>query len=484
MKRHLGISVSIAMLVSSHGISLAQSPPATNAGPASDSIEELQRKLDQRDALIGDLIHRLDRLEAQQARPIKRSATSAPQPAAGTLPLPPGQPQPQVVQQSLPSSQQTIGAGVPKPTPPGQPQPQVAQQLPPASQPTGPAKPAPPGQPQQSPPLSQQSTEPGSVDPVVPGQSPPQVAQQSPPSSPQSTQQTPAESTDQPGTFSVSPEAAQHALEIALVQSGAGLLSPWKVEVVPSFVYQYNSVSVPGQLAVSTTGNLLVTGNVIRQNTLQANGLVRVGLPWDFQAEFSVPYGYKSLTNTSRVLTTGLLQQGKNAVGFGDPTFTLTKQLMTESEWLPNLFVSGTYESDLGQFSRGLALGAGFNEFRVGLLATKRQDPLVFTAGFTYQRTLEHLGVTAGDQFIPSVGLLFAVSPETSLQLSQQVAFADPIKRFGQKIPGSDQVQGIFSVGLLSILRPGLVVNLTASIGETPDAPNLTFQFAVPIRLN
>jgi len=282
----------------------------------------------------------------------------------------------------------------------------------------------------------------------------------------------------------VSPEAAQHALEIALVQSGAGLLSPWKVEVVPSFVYQYNSVSVPGQLAVSTTGNLLITGNVIRQNTLQANGLVRVGLPWDFQAEFSVPYGYKSLTNTSRVLTTGLLQQGKNAVGFGDPTFTLTKQLMTESEWLPNLFVSGTYESDLGQFSRGLALGAGFNEFRVGLLATKRQDPLVFTAGFTYQRTLEHLGVTAGDQFIPSVGLLFAVSPETSLQLSQQVAFADPIKRFGQKIPGSDQVQGIFSVGLLSILRPGLVVNLTASIGETPDAPNLTFQFAVPIRLN
>ena len=472
------------MLVSSHGISLAQSPPATNAGPASDSIEELQRKLDQRDALIGDLIHRLDRLEAQQARPVKRSATSVPQAPAGTLPLPPGQPQPQVVQQSLPSSQQTNGAGVPKPTPPGQPQPQVAQQSPPASQPTGPAKPAPPGQPQQSPPLSQQSTDPGSVDPVVPGQSPPQVAQQSPPSSPQSSQQTPAESTDQPGTFSVSPEAAQHALEIALVQSGAGLLSPWKVEVVPSFVYQYNSVSVPGQLAVSTTGTLLVTGNVIRQTTLQAGGLVRVGLPWDFQAEFSVPYDYKSLTNTSRILTTGLIQQGKNAVGFGDPTFTLTKQLMTESEWLPNLFVSGTYESDLGQFSRGLALGAGFNEFRVGLIATKRQDPLVFTAGFTYQRTLEHLGVTAGDQFIPSVGLIFAVSPETSLQLSQQVAFADPIKRFGQKIPGSDQVQGIFSVGLLSILRPGLVVNLTASIGETPDAPNLTFQFAVPIRLN
>jgi hypothetical protein len=310
------------------------------------------------------------------------------------------------------------------------------------------------------------------------------VAQQSPPSSPQSTQQTPAEAADQPGTFSVSPEAAQHALEIALVQSGAGLLNPWTVEVVPSLVYQYNAISVPGQLALSSTGNVLLTGDVIRQNTLQAAGLVRLGLPWDAQAEFSVPYAYKSLTNTSRVLTTGILQEGTNAVGFGDPTFTLTKQVMTESEWLPNLFVTGTYESDLGQFSRGLALGAGFNEFRVGLIATKRQDPLVFTAGFTYQRTLEHLGVTPGDQFTPSIGMLFAVSPETSLQISQQVAFVDPIKRFGQPIPGSDQVQGIFTLGLVSILRPGLVVNLSASIGETPDAPNLTFQLSLPIRLN
>ena len=469
MKRHFGISLSLAtlMLVSSHAISLAQSAPAQpgeNVEPPSDKIDQLQKKLDERDALIRELIERVNKLEAKRAstKPVKAPATSAQQQPGNTGPLPPGQPQPQAAQQSSPSSQQT-GPGVPKPAAPGQSQPQAAQQSSPSSQQTGPGVPK----------------------PGASAQSQPQVAQQSPPSSPQSTQQTPAESADAPGTFTVSAEAAQHALEIALVQQGAGLLSPWSVEVVPSLVYQHNQAPiVPGQIALSTTGTLLVTGQVIRQDMIQGSGLVRVGLPWDSQVEFSVPYDYKTLMNTSRVLTTGISQQGVNASGFGDPTLTLTKQLMSESEWLPNLFVSGSWDTNLGETYRRLPLGTGFNEFRIGLLASKRQDPLVFTAGFTYQKSLENRGVTPGDQFIPSVGMLFAVSPETSLQLSQQVAFVSGVRQNGLLIPGSDQVSGIFTVGLLSILRPGWVVNLSASIGETPDAPSLTVQLSLPIRLN
>jgi hypothetical protein len=157
---------------------------------------------------------------------------------------------------------------------------------------------------------------------------------------------------------------------------------------------------------------------------------------------------------------------------------------MTEREWFPSLFLSGVWDSNTGQTAKGVALGTGFDELKVGLLATKRQDPLVYTAGFSYQTTLDNHGISPGDVYTPSVGLLFAVSPETSLQFSQQLSFARPLRINHQLIPGSEQFSGVFNVGLLTILGPGLVLNLNAGIGETPDAPNLTLQLAIPIRLN
>jgi hypothetical protein len=462
MKWQLALSVSLVTLVSANAQGLAQTPTPADA-QAGEKIDRLQKEVEERDALIRDLAARIARLEGRQAKNSpSRPPTTIP---AGQSPS--KEPPPRVAQQSPPSPQSTeFGNG--KPTSPETRAPQVAQQTLPSSQPsTGPSGPT-----------TVQPAQP--TPPTAAGVGPAQPAQQSP----QSTQQQPPEVGDEAGTFTVSADAAQHALERALVQSGAGLLTPWTVEVVPGVLYQYNQISLPGQIALSTTGNVLVTGQVLRSTTLQGSTLVRLGLPWDSQMEVSGNYDYKSVANTTRVLTTGISQTVTSATGFGDPTLTLTKQVLSESEWLPNLFVSGTWNADLGQFKRGIPLGMGFDQFRIGVIATKRQDPLVFTAGFSYQKSLENKGVVPGDQFTPSVGLLFAVSPETTLQLSQQLAFANAVKRNGQIISGSDQVSGIFNIGLLTILRPGLVVNLTAGIGETADAPNFTVQLSIPIRLN
>jgi hypothetical protein len=202
------------------------------------------------------------------------------------------------------------------------------------------------------------------------------------------------------------------------------------------------------------------------------------------QAEIGLPYDYKHFSTASRVLGSNLSERTISANGYGDPIFTLTKQVFSEGEWRPGVFLNGTWDSDFGQTKNGISLGSGFNEFRVGTTAVKRQDPLVFTAGFTYQTALENNGVTPGDQYIPSVGMLFAVSPETSLRFAQQIGFIQPIKVGGIAVQGSDQTQGIFTVGLLSILARGVVLDFSASIGETPDAPDLSFRLAFPIRLN
>jgi hypothetical protein len=168
----------------------------------------------------------------------------------------------------------------------------------------------------------------------------------------------------------------------------------------------------------------------------------------------------------------------------GDPTFSLTKQVLNEGEWRPGLFLNATWDSNFGQTHKGIPLGSGFNEFRAGLTAVKRQDPLVFTAGFTYQTTMEHNNVEPGDQYIPAVGVLLALSPETSLRFAQQVGFIRQGSINGVPVPGSEQTSGIFTVGLLSILARGVVLDLSASVGETPDAPDLNLRLAFPVRLN
>lgn len=393
---------------------------ATDANAKSDAtkIKELQKRLDQRDALIRNLMRRVEKLEREEAgrRPAaQRAAAAGPaeQPAA-------------------------------PPTSPGA--------RPPATAPRAAATPAPataPQTPQQRPAPQQAAAEGGG-----------------------------------PGQFTVSPEAAERALERALVQTGALLLEPWQAEFVPSITYQRNDISFPDQIVLTTAPSVFIAERRVRTTQVEAAGLLRLGLPWQSQAEFRLPYDYKSVSNTERVSGTGFLQQITDASGLGDLSLGLTHQLLKEGEWRPNLFFSGSWDSNTGQVQKNLALGTNFDEFKVGLTATKRQDPLVFTSSLSYQTSLENKGIQPGDQYTGALGMLFAVSPETSLQFSQQVTFIKPLFINHQKIPGSDQYQGIFNAGVLSILGPGLVVNFVAAIGETPDAPNLTLQLSMPIRLN
>jgi hypothetical protein len=285
-----------------------------------------------------------------------------------------------------------------------------------------------------------------------------------------------------PGQFVVSPEAAQHALERALVQSGALLLRPGEVEFVPSGTYQVTEFTRPDQLVLGPSGNVFVATDALRSTLVQSQALARVGLPWEAQLEVALSYDFASSSNTTQVVGANLVRHATTGSGLGDSSVTLIKQVTSEGAWLPGIFVSGT--GNIGQMDNGLPLGTGFDWFRAAVVAVKRQDPLVFTAGLAYQTSLARDGILPGDEIIPSVGMLFAVSPETSLQFVQQLAFVNNTRFRGVTVPGTSQIQGVFQAGVLSILAPGVVVNLTAAISETPDAPDLTVQLSVPIRLN
>jgi hypothetical protein len=355
-------------------------------------VKELERRLDERDAVIRDLMQRVDRLERAQAQQTAQASGVPPQPARS-----------------------------------GPPAPAVAQAAPP------PAGGAPGGG---------------------------------------------------PGLFTVSEEAAERALERALVQTGAALLPRGKMELAPSLFYQYQRISTPGQIAVTADGNVFITENVLRSSWLQGSLEFRLGLPWGMQVELGAPYVYKENTVATRVGGAGLSRSAPSAHGFGNPSITLLKQVLLERDGRPGLFVNVGWTPDIAKVSRGIPLGQGFNQWSTGFTVVKRQDPLVYTGGFTYVRSGQNNGVRPGDQYVASAGVILAVSPETSLQFGQQLIFYEGDAFGGRTIPGSRKTGAVFTAGLLSILGRNRVVNLTLGIGETQDSPDFLLRLSMPIRLN
>lgn len=406
-----------------------------------DAMTRMKQRIEHDDATIRNLTRRIEKLERSGLRPPEQAATTEQDPGYHYF----GQGDP------------PTGTDEPRVTglrPPADAQQQLAQ---------APAAPSDVGEPT---PLA--PTEP---QPQVQVQAAPAPAQAAAPAAPA-----------QQGQFEVSADAAQHALERALVQTGALLLRPGEMEVVPSVMYQVTQTSRPDQLVLTSTGSVLVAQDQLRNSMVQSQVLTRFGLPWEMQFEVATSYDFASASTTSQVVGSNLASRTVTGSGLGDSSVSLIKQVTHEGEWLPSVFVSGT--ANIGQQDNGLLLGNGYDWFRGSIVAVKRQDPLVFTAGLSYQTNLSSHGILPGDQIVPSVGMIFALSPQTSIQAIQQIAFVNDTKFHGVTVPGSSQIEGIFQAGILSILAPGVVINLTAAVAETPSAPDLTVQLSLPLRFD
>lgn len=375
---------------------------AASAGNTPPTIEELQKRLDERDAVIRDLLHRVEMLE--KGRPAGTRSASAP---------------------TTPRTDSAANAP-------------AAAAIEPSDRPASSGR------------------------------------------VPEQTAQAPAPAPSAPGEFEIDKDAAERALERALVQSGALLLSAGTVEIAPSVSFVRRESATPGQLVFPTTVGVLVANNKVRQNQLETALLFRAGLPWDAQAEIGLPYDYKSTSTATMVGTAGLSEQTTKAWGFGDPTLSVLKQLSKEGEWLPSLLAGLTWDSDFGQTKHGIALGTGFNELKASLTATKRQDPLVFTTSLGYQTAFSKHGIQPGDQYLASAGIFFAVSPETSLLFSPQLAFANDTKFNGARVPGSDQLSAVLELGLITVLAPRFLLDFRFDVGLTNDAPKFGLKLLFP----
>ncbi|WP_430233667.1 hypothetical protein [Nitrosomonas communis] len=292
-----------------------------------------------------------------------------------------------------------------------------------------------------------------------------------------------AQSKKGPGGFEVDEEAAERALERTLVQTGALLLPFGQAEIQPFVNYARLENEQPILLR-DPAGNIAAATNIqSRQNNIEAGVFFRLGLPFETQAELSIP---ARVINQSTVVAN---QETENTTHMlGDIRVGLAKTLLRETGWLPDIIGRVTWDTDTSKQIRNNTSAEGlptsFNDLIFSLTALKRQDPLAFTSTVSYRTSFKKDNVEPGDVYSLALGATLAASPQTSLSLGLQQNFIDHTKLFGNSIPGSDAINSIFTLGASSILAGRLFFSTIAGIGLTKSAPDYFVSVAIPLRFD
>jgi hypothetical protein len=287
-----------------------------------------------------------------------------------------------------------------------------------------------------------------------------------------------------PGEVEVVEQEIDRALERTLVQTGVLLLPLGQAEVEPYFSYTRRENSAPVLAAID--GAPAGAEVDIRRDEFVNGQALRFGLPFDSQVEFDLPY---RMVKQSTVTKVGFAEQDETdhfGHGMGDFSVGLAKTLVREDgNWWPDLIGRITWDADTGKTtSNDVALGGGFNELRGSLSAVKRQDPLAFIGGVSYETTFEKNNIKPGDALGFSIGTVLAASPGTSLRLALDQTFVDGSKVDGEGINGSDSVIGTATLGASVVLGRGVLLDVAADIGLTDDAPDYAARASLPIRFN
>jgi hypothetical protein len=440
LARWVALASLIACLSSASIRAVAQSLLAPAPDPKQDSIRELRRELEQRDAVIASLIARIEQLErtvALSRGDLDRiiAGGAAPSPGGGTRPVP------------QPGAQAVAAAA----------EPSASESSPTRSDPAGPG--------QQAAPVSQDQG----------------ATQQGGPKR----QETAQAEAPAPGQFEVDEEAAERALDFTLVEEGALLLPLGRAQVTPSFTYTRDETG-DFPVVVDPGGANLLGEQEVRRNEFEFAANLLVGLPLDSQLELGLPYNLVDQSIVNKVLGSEVQESSRTGQGLGDFSVGLAKTVLRERNWLPDVVLRVNWDTGTGDRQNSdVALGAGFQELTGSVSLIKRQDPLAFVGGAFYEWAYDQVDdIDPGDSYGFSIGTFLAASPNTSLSVVLNQSFGDEVEVAGQRIRGSDTVQSILSFGASAILGRNWLLTGAVGVGLTDDSPDYSVSLSLPIRFS
>lgn len=288
-----------------------------------------------------------------------------------------------------------------------------------------------------------------------------------------------------PGQFTVDPLAAERALERVLVAAGALLLEPGQLEVDPSFSWQRAQSDGP-IFFLDAGGNVVGVGaQKVRRDLYQAELAFRLGLPFDSQIEFSVPYNYVDQDVVSEQGRVPVAKRSASGNALGDISIGVAKTLLREEGWVPDLIGRLTWNTSSGEREDGgVGLPSGYDDLEVQLIALKRNDPLVFLVSGSYQYSFENGDVKPGQQFGLNFGTILATSPSTSLRAVFETTWGSETEIGGDKLKGSDFVSASLNLGASIVLAPRILFDVQGSLGLTDEASDFGIKVSLPIRFD
>ena len=294
------------------------------------------------------------------------------------------------------------------------------------------------------------------------------------------TAQVPDDAQTPPGQVTVDPEAAERALERTLVLTGDLLLPVGKADVEPFVSYQFDDTTSSALL--NAGGDLIATNRRVERDEISAGVNLRVGLPFDSQIEFGLPYEFVRQQENQELSAEA--SDDDSGSGIGDLRVGVAKTLIREEGWIPDLVGRITWDSDTGENNdNGVALNSDFHEIIGSVSAIKRQDPFAFVGRLSYEHAFENDNIQPADRFGVGAAAFLAASPETSLSLAFNASFRDDLEINGTTINGSDENQATLSFGVSSVLARGTLLNVTAAAGLTDDSPDYSIFMSLPVRL-
>jgi Putative MetA-pathway of phenol degradation len=295
-------------------------------------------------------------------------------------------------------------------------------------------------------------------------------------------QQAPAQEAAPEATAPTEEEIAARALERALVQRGAVLLAPWRVEAVAELVYGHDSSEVSATLE----GGGFAPGRVRAHLAATSLG-VRVGLPGKFQVEGALPF--VAAQRRTNVGTSAA--RADVAPGVGDVRLALARHVLSSKGNALQLLVGGAWRAPTGRSPYGLApdelgRGQGVHSLSASATIVKISDPLVLLATGTYTANLARntpIGrVDLADTVNISLSSLLAVTPQESLSVQIGVERGGDVHLDGSAVVGTDRTSAIAQLGVSTVLSKRVLLTVAAAMGITGDAPDFQLGVSVPVR--
>jgi len=283
---------------------------------------------------------------------------------------------------------------------------------------------------------------------------------------------------------------ARSALEQVLIGRNAVLLPKWTLEIEPSITYAHSSfdvVNINGVVILVDAVPFLALGDIlssrIKRDSLISTLSFRLGLPWDSQVEARLPYRYDS----EHTVIADTLSRTRSNSGIGDFEFALSKQLMQEKGWIPDLIGGVRWRAPTAETTKPPALGFGTHGVQFLLSTVKLREPVAFFGGLNYTANfadnVNGFDLEPGDTMGFNMGLAVALNPETSINFQWDERFTGHSKINGENALGSSTRLGVFRVGLTYALARDYFVDIGVGIGITSDTPDVQGTISFPFRI-